>query len=419
VLAAMVVGVLMFFIISSLGSYIIRDKLESTDYIEQSIENKVNEFQSYVTSHNVSTTDIDSVESWVKKQHNVMLAIHDGNKVVFDSTFSWRKNHDSEDGPPPHSYRTLYSVDFADKTAHIEMFVLIEFKFMVIVNYIAIFIGVVVFLLTFTSFINHKVKYITSLEKEVNIIEGGNLDYSLTIKGNDELTYLASSIDSMRTSIIERQRDEEQTRQANHKLVTAMSHDLRTPLTILIGLLEIIDGKKYNTEDELNTYITKTKNKAYQIKELSDKIFEYLFAFDIKESELHKERYDIEVINTMIEDNTFGLGEKGFTLTYTPCEEDVSVMLDTTVFVRVFVNIFSNILKYADKEKPVTISSTVQDGYLVISASNYAIKKGYAEESTNIGLEVCKNIVQQHNGSFEHIEKDGIFTAVVKLPVVK
>jgi K+-sensing histidine kinase KdpD len=183
--------------------------------------------------------------------------------------------------------------------------------------------------------------------------------------------------------------------------------------------LEIIDGKKYSGEEELNAYITKTKNKAYQIKELSDKIFEYFFAFDIKESELNKEPYDTEIINAMLEDYNFNLTDKGYIVNYTPCDVTAKVMIDVKVFGRVFGNIFSNILKYADKTKNVDICCSVKDNELVITASNYVLPKNHAEESTNIGLEVCKNIVKQHSGSFNSEEVDGVFNVTVKLPIAQ
>ena len=233
------------------------------------------------------------------------------------------------------------------------------------------------------------------------------------------MTYLAKSIDDMRKSIIERQSAEEQARLANRKLVTAMSHDLRTPLTVLIGLIEIIDGKKYKNEEELEMYVDKTKNKAYQIKELSDKIFEYFFAFDIKESELDKKSYGIEVINTLIEDYIFSLSEKGYTVQKDLCLSEGKFSLDIKVFSRVIDNIFSNILKYADKEKNVKIKSSISNGFIKISFSNSITKKTYKEESTHIGLEVCDNIVKQHNGRFECREDENIYTASVSLPLIR
>ena len=223
----------------------------------------------------------------------------------------------------------------------------------------------------------------------------------------------------MRLSINERQAEEEKARWANHKLVTSMSHDLRTPLTILLGFLEILDGKKYNSSEELENYINKAKNKAFQIKELSDRIFEYFFAFNLEEGELNRDYYSTEVVCDMVEDYVFSLEEKGFVV---KCENDCKegmVYIDPKVFSRVFDNIFSNILKYADKTKTVDISLKRENDTFVAEIANAVAQIDHKEESTNIGLQVCTNIVCQHNGQFSAEEKDGKFVSVVELNLKK
>lgn len=416
---ALAASLIVFGILLSLGSYIIRNKVNDTEYVEQIISNKVNQFQQYVAENQISTTDAQAISTWVSNQKNVTLAVYDENSVLYDSTIAWKQNHAPIDERPPAGYRTFYDISFADKEASVELFVLIEFRLISTVIILSIIASVFTFMFILSTFIRYKVIYIKKLENEVNILEGGDLSYRVTVKGGDELAYLAKSIDNMRTSIIERQKEEEQAREANHKLVTAMSHDLRTPLTILIGLLEIIDGKKYADEEALKQYITKAKNKAYQIKELSDRIFEYFFAFDMKESQLNRELYGIDVINTMLEDYIFSLSQKGYTFEYTQCNSSHKVYIDVKIFSRVFGNIFSNILKYADKEKPVIITSSNDDSVLTIEVENAVKQRGHREESTNIGLEVCSNIVKQHNGEFYYLDNDETFKAVIKLNIKK
>ena len=97
--------------------------------------------------------------------------------------------------------------------------------------------------------IRKKVKYIELLGKELEILKGGDLNYQITIRGNDELAALAGEMDSMRRAIRSRQEEEELAHLANRGIVTAMSHDLRTPLTALMGYLDILSieeapGKK-------------------------------------------------------------------------------------------------------------------------------------------------------------------------------
>ena len=75
----------------------------------------------------------------------------------------------------------------------------------------------------------------------------------------DEIGTLAASVDSMRNSIVETMRSEKAAWNSNTALITAMSHDIRTPLTSLVGYLDIIEGGKYKSEEELIHYIKSSR----------------------------------------------------------------------------------------------------------------------------------------------------------------
>jgi len=73
--------------------------------------------------------------------------------------------------------------------------------------------------------------YILQLSKEIQILEGGSLEYAITVKGKDELSKLAEGIEGMRKSFKRMIRKETEIVRENQKIVTEMSHDLRTPIT--------------------------------------------------------------------------------------------------------------------------------------------------------------------------------------------
>lgn len=104
-----------------------------------------------------------------------------------------------------------------------------------------------VFALMLVMLIRGKIRYIDLMEQEIQILKGGDLDYRITVKGKDELASLAAEIDAMRCAIKERQQKEEEAGKANRELVTAMSHDLRTPLTSLLGYVDILQMEKGKT----------------------------------------------------------------------------------------------------------------------------------------------------------------------------
>lgn len=97
----------------------------------------------------------------------------------------------------------------------------------------------------------------------------------VTVQGEDELTTLASCLDSMRKTL-NRQHQEKAEADARVKnLITEMSHDLRTLLTTLLLYTEIVRDGRYDGQAQLQEYLAKIDTKARQIKQMSDNLFEY------------------------------------------------------------------------------------------------------------------------------------------------
>ncbi len=118
-------------------------------------------------------------------------------------------------------------------------------------------------------------KYIVQLSEEIQAMEGGDLDHPITVQGSDELTTLASSLDSMRLTLRQQHEDEAAAAAKVKNLITEMSHDLRTPLTTLLLYTEILRHRKYETTAQAEDYLAKIDTKARQLKQLSDNLFEY------------------------------------------------------------------------------------------------------------------------------------------------
>lgn len=419
VLFSILCSFFLFFILKFSETEILKAKFHNVEFIQKMTKNEVYKFSRFVLENNISTTDYKNISNWVKSKQDIIITIYKDDKVVFDSTvreFKPPKN----DGRFKNNdfYRPLYDVEFSDGTAKIELFYFWQNKYINIFNYVNIVLSFVCFLIIFLFLIKKRTDYINLMKNEINILEGGNLEYNITIKGNDELTYLAKSIDDMRKSLAERFSVEKNSRNNNHKLVTSMSHDLRTPLTVLIGFLEILNGKKYADKEKQDYYIYKSLEKAYQIKNLSDKLFEYFLAYNLESEELNIETFDISVINEMIEEFIFTMSDKGFKIKYNPILENGKIMLDTQFIQRLFDNIFSNMIKYADKNKTINIYTTVREDTLFVSFKNI-ISSQISEESTNIGLEVCKKIAEGHGGSFYTENKGNLFITVLKLIIIK
>lgn len=95
------------------------------------------------------------------------------------------------------------------------------------------------------------------------------------MQGNDELGDLAAGVGAMRNAFLQRLEGEEYQHIVGLELAADMSHDLCSPLIPPIGYLEILSQGKYKDEAQMQRYMEAGKTKAYQLKELSDRLFDH------------------------------------------------------------------------------------------------------------------------------------------------
>ena len=126
-----------------------------------------------------------------------------------------------------------------------------------------------------------------------------------------------------------------------------------------------------------------------------------------------------EMLHQILGECAFSLENKGYEVWCDFQELGGRLRVDTELLKRVFDNLYSNVLKYADAGKPVCLSFMPHGGEVVIAFENAVSAGRAAEESTNIGLKTCERILTRCGGSFRVEESNGQFTAVLKLPLEK
>ena len=250
------------------------------------------------------------------------------------------------------------------------------------------------------------------------MIEQGDLEQPINHKGNDEISLLAKNADNMRHSIITRYKSEKEAWEANSELITSMSHDIRTPLTSLIGYLEILDSKDYCSEEQFDRYIKSCKTKSIQLKDLSDKLFQYFLVFGKETILMEMETFDARILlQQLLSEQVFDLNSLGFVVETEFMDEPCTITADISYLKRLFDNLFSNVRKYGGTGRPVTIIGSREKRSLIISITNEIRTDLVFEESTSIGLKTCKKIAKQMNGSLEIITTETLFTARTTFPI--
>lgn len=314
----------------------------------------------------------------------------------------------------------FYPVRFADGVYDVCILDYSESKVYGYTLVIAFFFSSLLLVIIIVIYHRREIKRIIRLTNEVKDIESIDIDNPISLKGRDEIYDLSVSVDNMRTRIIDNMSKEKEAWQANSDLVTAMAHDIRTPLTVLAGYLDLIKNKDYSSEEELLQYIDISVDKAEQLRDLSDKLFRYFYVYSKSDENLVLEEFEVSALfDQLVGEYVILLEDKGFHFKIDTLSQSVNIKVDVQYLKRLTDNIFTNIRKYADKSKPVKITQSIHRDKLFIRVRNEISKERNTAESTRIGIQTCEKIAEQMNGSFRTEERGTVFTVYIEFPVLK
>lgn len=422
VLASLLAACLVFLASFLLEERILDHTVYGHPFAKEMADKQFEKLQQYVTDEGVTTENINRLNAWCNRGDKVYLTIYWNDTILYVSPISGKttqnlnpaqydlelENPDQEyaltlsDGPVVHAFLDYYAGD----------------AFYFWATAIAGLLAFVTFSLCFITLVHKKISYIKRIKEDLDILAGGDLRYHVSIRGNDELSELASGIDQMRQSVLAHQIAEDEMRTANSQLVTAMSHDLRTPLTSLLAYLELLDRKKYDDPEQMSHFIQRSLEKALRIKSMADKLFEYFLVYDAEWEQPDFEDTDADaLLQQFWGEYAFSLEAKGFTVE--AHYEQLSGLLPVNLELirRAFDNLYSNLLKYADPQSPIQIDIFREGNQGILTISNGISAHRDTCESTNIGLNTCRRIFQYHGGAFETTEDDGVFRAKAVMPL--
>ena len=223
----------------------------------------------------------------------------------------------------------------------------------------------------------------------------------------------------MRDSILQKMDEKEQAWRANQELITSISHDIRTPLTSLLGYLELIELHPENLTEEQRKYLAVCSENAGRIKRQSDELFNYFLAYGHKDEEIALQQYNAAVLFEQLLSERFLSAELNrVNLEYSVSAEleKINVYTNVDYLSRVLDNLYSNLVKYADPEHPATFLVEYRDGMIVVTGQNKIAKQQGRVESTKLGLLTCESIMLRLRGSFRTQKEEETFTVVLTLP---
>ena len=250
-------------------------------------------------------------------------------------------------------------------------------------------------------------------------MEGGDLDHPITIRGSDEITTLASCLDSMRVTLRQQQEEEAQASAKVKNLITEMSHGLRTPLTTLLLYTEILRCRKYETPEQADNYLNKIDAKARQIKQLSDNLFEYALVTRNTVAVLDPSAHFSAVFEEPLTEMVETLQQRGFVCALELGDEDVLLSVSGQYVRRILDNITSNLLKYADPDRDVVVRFVQEGSRAGLCFENCVLPVPASSESTKVGLPSIETMMEKMQGVCRVEQPEGVFRMTLLFKTAK
>ena len=301
-----------------------------------------------------------------------------------------------------------------------------------------VLLGVMVFSVTFLLLQEKTLIYIEKISHAVRDISEGDLNTTVDVIGDDEFSSMAENLNKMVEDIRRLMDKEREAERTKNELITNVAHDLRTPLTSIIGYLELLSGK---TSAPLPLEVQKKyMDIAYGKSKRLEKLIEDLFGFtklNYGKISMRVSKVDIiKLLGQLLEESYPNFSNKNLSYELQSNVSAKVIMADGNLLARLFDNLINNAIKYGADGKRVLVKVLASAETVQVSVTNYGyvippeelpliFDKFYRVEQswsshtggTGLGLAIVKNIVDMHGGDIT-VKSDlngTVFTVTLKV----
>ena len=272
---------------------------------------------------------------------------------------------------------------------------------------------------------------------ELHYIASGHLDHRIDFHLSGNTQTVVESINALVDSVIDSIEEERAIEHSKDELITNVSHDLRTPLTSILGYLGLIQDKQYHSEEDLLKYTEIAYLKSKQMKSLVDNLFEYTKVQQTG-TQLSYNRIDVnQMLEQLVASFELEATRHDLAISTEDSEHQLFIEADAEKLGRVFNNLIANAIKYGVGGKHIYLRATqlsdteavievVNDGPKIPEESlNQIFERFYrVEESRNkdtggagLGLAIAQSIVQLHEGYIDVTSTDEATTFAIHIPI--
>ena len=279
-----------------------------------------------------------------------------------------------------------------------------------IVTYIYIGIVMVVVIYRFMS------KYVNGMQEVYNALDLILKEDNETIKLPSEMNQFSDKINEIKYDYILSKKNEREAEQKKNDLIVYMAHDLKTPLTSIIGYLTLLKDEKQISKELQEKYIKIALDKALRVEELTNQFFD-ITRYNLQNMPINKQEINLVYLLKQVIDECYPMLEKRNLKCHLESVNKVMYVGDGDKLARAFDNLLKNAINYSYENTTIEIQLEENEGKISIVFRNkgdkipqYKLDKLFEKfyrgddartSSTGgagLGLAITKQIIELHQG---------------------
>ncbi|MUT67240.1 GHKL domain-containing protein [Paenibacillus sp. NEAU-GSW1] len=284
-------------------------------------------------------------------------------------------------------------------------------------------------------------RYFRNLDRiglSIRYISEGHFDHTVQVAERSPFGGLAKDMNVLVERLKNSLDDERRAEQTKNELITNVSHDLRTPLTSVLGYLGLIEQDRYRDEVELRHYVQIAYDKSQRLHVLINDLFEYT---RMRHDAVPLQRMNMnltEMLGQLLVQFLPQLKQSGMEGKLHSEEKEVLLSGDPAKLVRVFENLLTNAVTYGKEGRKVDIRLRKEKSVAIVEVANYGemipavdlpflfdrfyrVDKSRTEKSggSGLGLAIAKGIVERHGGEISAASDHYETVFKVRLPIIE
>lgn len=282
--------------------------------------------------------------------------------------------------------------------------------------------------------LNKIFSYVFAVSESADKLFDKNVEY---INLPPEMVEVEKKLNHFKTEAIKNERLARENEQKKDELIVYLAHDIKTPLTSMIGYLSLLSEIKDMPQEQRNRYIDIALDKSYRLEDLINELFD-VARFNLEKIVLEKEEINLNLMLEQIANDFYPtLKEMNKKINFTSDEKTI-LYADPDKLSRVFNNLIKNAVNYSKENTDIDISIINKENQVTVNITNKGkqipkekldkiFEKFYRLDSSRtsktggsgLGLAIAKEIVEFHGGKIyaESDMKETTFSVI--LPIIE